>query len=1120
MKMNKSAITKRSQTPVVDLRVHQVRGGISFVMLLLILQVCACHGINIHHENEHAHEHENEHENIQQLILDLEHKPMPMHQHFTLQRQLISLLSKTSSSKATATATAQSSSSLSSNRYNNQNQNRVLDENYKYFESPYEFEEENHNDGYGGSGGDGEDNDDDVLGASWWFRLKEGDQVPETRRSHHSTMYSIEKEMNMKLSSSSTSSGNVVGNGNDNGSGTNKHKNHHTGKSRSRNRNLKNQMMTMTQEYMIVTGGFSDYEWHTFPIFAYDVTKASLNNEGKWYELKPNNQGLNEDEYEQICYNPDDLTNFNVVSSNTDTDTDTDTNTDNEDVNVNGQNGNESNATSSSSSSLWDNASLPCHPPARVGHISVVRNDHLYVFGGLLYNEKEGVFYMEDAPFMYRIKLSEDEFRNDNEANTSANSDYYKDVNVVDGEHYKDDIDGNQNNTNTKDFFGQQMMKEKVMIWERIMPNVKNPPQVMASPTSTADDTTPPRPQDILNRGEVRGGYWEKQDKLIVYGGLHVRDYQTLTGREQQADYTLGDVWSYDFKTDTWEMISSPAWSMTASMSSSGKSKKRDHPGDRTSHTAVVVGDELVIYGGLKKVDTFLWDGSTIWEQLDDVWIFDLNTHQWKEREMAESMGRAYHSLVGWETGNVDGLLEGEGTVIASFGGYKTITDPIDNQQISYVYDDTLVTFPPPPTNDTSTSLWFLATYEGVEVTIPTRLEHTAVLSKAYGNMIVWGGRYRLTSEIHGVWSLNINGADSNVLYMIRGDDDDVENVGVAYVVLFTVMLMSMMFTYMCGLLHRTLESEEGQPPTMEQVMDPNNAFGFARRNGLHQDIIDTLPLKTYQHNSLDVDAESHDNSKQTNDGNTGQNNQVSTAEDTFQSDDNGYDAEDDDNCCPICLVEYSNGEEIRCLPCEHEFHKSCVDAWLGNNASCPACRHSLQELASLTTRNTPVTDDAAIEGENEGEADNDARNRGIGVSFPQFFSRIGRARQREVTSVPSNDSSISSPPEIQPSHSSSNTSYDSDSIGDLGLSYSSSLDLSDTGMPQDQSRGRRNSRRFRPIQVGPDDLPVNGRSRRMRTSAVERRRNRGRRLAGRRRAGATSLLNDPLQRTTDGSIV
>lgn len=48
---------------------------------------------------------------------------------------------------------------------------------------------------------------------------------------------------------------------------------------------------------------------------------------------------------------------------------------------------------------------------------------------------------------------------------------------------------------------------------------------------------------------------------------------------------------------------------------------------------------------------------------------------------------------------------------------------------------------------------------------------------------------------------------------------------------------------------------------------------------------------------------------------------------------------------CHICLVEYEDGDEIRVLPCHHEYHMSCVDKWLKEiHGVCPLCRRDVCE--------------------------------------------------------------------------------------------------------------------------------------------------------------------------------
>lgn len=772
---------------------------------------------------------------------------------------------------------------------------------------------------------------------------------------------------------------------------------------------------THAQEYMVVTGGFSDDDWKNFPVWAYDMSRATLDSEGIWYELTPPIT-MPTEEYESVC-------NADVITVDV----------------ING----------------WNDATVvPCGPSARVGHISHIREGYLYVFGGLQYNERDGTFFMEQEPFMYRMKLVEDDFSDRDESN------------------YEGSYNAGKIPTS--------------MQWERIKSNVQ----------SVSLDACTARPDGagcLVNRGEVRGGYWEKEDKLVIYGGLKVRDYETSTGFQQQSDTTLGDVWAYDFKTYTWEMLSTAI-----------PSDGMPHPHERTSHAATLVNDELVIYGGLRKESTLLFDGTTIWQQLDDVWIFNLQTRQWKQRYTEQSMGRSYQSAVGWSS------VDNEGTILAAFGGYKTMTDPVDNQEVSYVYDDTLISFPPSQ-NSSDTSIWYRAILEGIASdTISTRLEHTAVLSSQFGNMFVWGGRYRGTNEITGLWSLNVAGPESTVNIAKRGDDSDLANVGFAYVLLVTVMMMSMIFTYMCGVIHRRVENGDEAINLETLNSDPTLGGSVFGRNGLSQDIIDTLPLTTFKNESSSSEAtDSIDRPRN--------NSNDDNAEYNFADD-------DDENCCPICLVEYSEGDQLRRLPCGHEYHKECVDSWLGNQASCPACRYSLSDLVSCTTgsalattiRNSIVSritstsapaSQPSIDTNNSSDSGNQPSSPrspdadlAPGVRTVQRIRQILNRRHR-ISTVSSNEND--SPP---PRRAISPRSSDDDSLGDLELAYSSSLELvDDLELSQSYSSD--------------GELPLNGRRRHMSIRSDRRRIGRNGRRNRRVRGGARSPLNAPL-RPSDSSIV
>ncbi|CAN6444535.1 unnamed protein product [Victoria cruziana] len=55
---------------------------------------------------------------------------------------------------------------------------------------------------------------------------------------------------------------------------------------------------------------------------------------------------------------------------------------------------------------------------------------------------------------------------------------------------------------------------------------------------------------------------------------------------------------------------------------------------------------------------------------------------------------------------------------------------------------------------------------------------------------------------------------------------------------------------------------------------------------------------------------------------------------------------------CPICLEEFRVGNEVRGLPCAHNFHMECIDQWLRLNVKCPRCRCSVFPNLDLSALN------------------------------------------------------------------------------------------------------------------------------------------------------------------------
>eukprot|EP00978_Attheya_sp_CCMP212_P044020 scaffold297622_cov56-Attheya_sp.AAC.4 len=65
------------------------------------------------------------------------------------------------------------------------------------------------------------------------------------------------------------------------------------------------------------------------------------------------------------------------------------------------------------------------------------------------------------------------------------------------------------------------------------------------------------------------------------------------------------------------------------------------------------------------------------------------------------------------------------------------------------------------------------------------------------------------------------------------------------------------------------------------------------------------------------------------------------------------------DTMCSICLEEYDDGEVLRVLPCNHNFHTCCIVPWLTEqHANCPLCKHSLVNPSSDEEEWEDIEDD------------------------------------------------------------------------------------------------------------------------------------------------------------------
>ena len=667
---------------------------------------------------------------------------------------------------------------------------------------------------------------------------------------------------------------------------------------------------------MIVSGGFTDEDWHSMPVWAYDLTSGK--------EMERYNDNINEEEQKKNEYKWEvdelELYEHPWVSM----------------VFASGKHGQ--------------------LPQGRVGHLSSTYKDCLYIFGGLTYNfgfsvefadngynslvvwkgcglnhylkKREGLVWEKIVPTVHGEYPVEPEQSTSGDDNNNSNGNSGDDSNatssnttsVEEGDDINDEGGGRVRRklvpTSTEGFVFTNDNK-KINDGEQGQKTTLKKPTVNIS---------------ILPRGELQGGHYAPQgdDKeyFIFHGGVIQGDLET------NGEITLGDVWKYDYEDNTLTLLAP-----YPPLQWQHDERNELYPVARTAHAATVVGDELIIHGGMHPSEDIIDEMSSgfsspsdsyatykthsKWKPLSDVWVFNLKTLKWKERIQFPQMARSYHTLVGSEDGQ-----------IAAFGGFQQDTSQYSSETVVFVFKDLLISRPNdlywlklmPPADQMSYSLVRQNYRNDYILGITNRLEHSAIIDKN-GSMFVWGGRFQTVNQISGLWRLDVFTEDANLSLEVAppdGIEAYEKELEALHLFLVTMMFMSLTISSLLSSMRRRGEEQE--------IIERSSH----RRGGLSQDVIDSLPTKRYEAPRRSI----------TDDGEVVEDVSLSRENSVEESD---LQLEMNTDCCAICLVEYEEGvSEIKTLPCGHNYDKECIDSWLEGHTTCPACRQGIE--------NTPLS--------------------------------------------------------------------------------------------------------------------------------------------------------------------
>ncbi|KAG6619258.1 Ras guanine nucleotide exchange factor F [Phytophthora cinnamomi] len=327
-------------------------------------------------------------------------------------------------------------------------------------------------------------------------------------------------------------------------------------------------------------------------------------------------------------------------------------------------------------------------------------------------------------------------------------------------------------------------------------------------------------------------------------------------------------------------------------------------PPTRFSHSVALLHDD----DGSGEAYLLAYSGRHLllssWTLLDDIWVYNFNNNEWSSVTPSSDVPRAYTSIV---TTN--------GVNMWFFGGYYK------PQQSSsgYVYDDIVL-----GKFDLQNMVMQArhAVIGNDEASPPLRYNHRAALWRG-DSMVIHGGSYQ--SQLGDVWVYNTTNAETTEVTnnTLPLDPESLVYVLGAFIVTVVFVLLVLLLRW------RRADRRNVRAAQMR---------GAAVVRGVTKERLDQLRITKYCRAERNPESPTE---------------QLNPAE--------GGSTENDD-VCPICLIEFEDGEDVRNLPCKHIFHVACIDEWLKRNTSCPMCKSNVDlDAVDITVENTSVGRGGAV---------------------------------------------------------------------------------------------------------------------------------------------------------------